>query len=133
MYVPFEDLPEDSRIWIYQSNRKFSDAEFSEIETALQSFLEGWAAHGTSLESSYQLKYNRFIILAVNQDVQAATGCSIDSSVEFIQSLEQKYSVDLLDKMNVKLGEHIAHKPLIDFKKMVKDKAVTENTIVLTI
>jgi hypothetical protein len=95
---------------IYQSNRKFSDAEFSEIETALQSFLEG-CSHGTSLESSYQLKYNRFIILAVNQDVQAATGCSIDSSVEFIQSLEQKYSVDLLDKMNVtfKLGEHIAH------------------------
>jgi hypothetical protein len=52
--------------------------------------------------------------------------------VEFIQSLEQKYKVDLLDKMNVtfKLGEHIAHKPLIDFKKMVKDKAVTGNTIV---
>jgi hypothetical protein len=41
------------------------------------------------LGSSYQLKYNRFIIIAVNQDVQPATGCSIDSSVEFIQSLEQ--------------------------------------------
>jgi len=70
--------------------------------------------------------------LAVNQEVQNATGCSIDASVEFIQILEKKYSVDLLDKMNVtfKLGEHIAHKPLIDFKKMVKDKAVTENTIV---
>jgi hypothetical protein len=132
MFVPFEDLPEESKIWIYQSNRKFSDAEFSEIETLLQGFLADWAAHGTSLESSYQLKYNRFIIIAVNQDVQMATGCSIDSSVAFIQSLEQKYSVDLLDKMNVtfKLGEHIAHKPLIDFKKMVKDKAVTENTIV---
>ena len=52
--------------------------------------------------------------------------------LEFIQGLEKKYNVDLLDKMNVtfKLGEHIAHKPLIDFKKMVKDKAVTENTIV---
>ena len=57
---------------------------------------------------------------------------SKDKSWAVIQSLEQKYSVDLLDKMNVtfKLGEHIAHKPLIDFKKMVKDKAVTENTIV---
>ena len=132
MYVPFEDLPEESRIWIYQSNRKFSDAEISEIETDLKAFLEGWAAHGTSLESSYQLKYNRFIILAVNQDVQAATGCSIDSSVVFIQELEKKYNVDLLDKMNVtfKQGEHIAHKPLLDFKKMVKDKSVTENTIV---
>ncbi|MCW2119958.1 ABC transporter ATPase [Flavobacterium sp. 7A] len=132
MYVPFENLPEESRIWIYQSNRKFSDVEMADIERDLKVFLESWAAHGTSLESSYQLKYNRFIILAVNQDVQAATGCSIDSSVEFIQSLEQKYSVDLLDKMNVtfKQGEHIAHKPLIDFKKMVKDKSVTENTIV---
>ena len=132
MYVPFESLPEESKIWIYQSNRKFSDDEITEIETALQAFLENWAAHGTSLESSYQLKYNRFIVLAVNQEVQNATGCSIDASVEFIQSLEKKYSVDLLDKMNVtfKLGEHIAHKPLIDFKKMVKDKAVTENTIV---
>jgi hypothetical protein len=79
-------------------------------------------------------KYNRFIILAVDQDVQSATGCSIDASVEFIQSLEQKI-VDLLDKMNVtfKLGEHIAHKPLIDFKKMVKDKAVTGNTIVFNL
>ena len=132
MLVPFENLPEESKIWIYQSNRKFSDDEFSEIETALQLFLENWSAHGASLESSYLLKYNRFIILAVNQDVQAATGCSIDTSVAFIQELEQKYSVDLLDKMNVtfKNGEHIAHKSLIDFKKMAKEKAVTENTIV---
>ncbi len=132
MYVPFESLPEESKIWIYQSNRKFSDDEMTEIESALQVFLQNWAAHGTSLESSYQLKYNRFIILAVNQEIQNATGCSIDASVAFIQSLEKKYNVDLLDKMNVtfKLGEHIAHKPLIDFKKMVKDKAVTENTIV---
>ena len=132
MYVPFESLPTDSRIWIYQSNRKFSDEEMNEIETTLQAFLVNWSAHGTSLESSYQLRYNRFIILAVNQEVQNATGCSIDASVEFIQGLEAKYNVDLLDKMNVtfKLGEHIAHKPLIDFKKMVKDKAVTENTIV---
>ena len=72
------------------------------------------------------------IILAVNQEVQMATGCSIDKSVEFIQSIEKEYAVDLLDKMNVtfKLGEHIAHKTLIDFKKMAKDKAVTEKTIV---
>lgn len=132
MLKPFKELSEESKIWIYQSNRKFSDEEFSEIETALQTFLESWAAHGTSLECGYQLKYNRFIIIAVDQDIQPATGCSIDASVQFIQDLEQKYSVDLLDKMNVtfKNGDHIAHKTLIDFKKMAKDKAVTENTIV---
>ena len=132
MFVPFESLPLESKIWIYQSNRKFSDQECAEIETDLQAFLQNWSAHGTALEASYQLKYNRFIIIAVNQEVQNATGCSIDASVQFIQNLEKKYDVDLLDKMNVtfKLGEHIAHKSLLDFKKMTKDKAVTEKTIV---
>ena len=132
MYVPFENLPEDSKIWIYQSNRKFSDDEMTEIENDLKVFIGNWSAHGTGLEASYQFKYNRFIILAVNQEVQKATGCSIDSSVAFIQKLEQKYQVDLLDKMNVtfKNGEHVAHKSLIDFKRMAKEKAVTANTIV---
>jgi hypothetical protein len=132
MYVPFEDLPEDSKIWIYPSNRKFSDDEMTEIDRDIKTFVENWSAHGTGLEASYLLKYNRFIIFAVNQDVQQATGCSIDSSVAFIQSLEQKHGVDLLDKMNVtfKNGEHIAHKTLLDFKRMAKEKAVTANTIV---
>jgi hypothetical protein len=132
MYVPFESLPPESRIWIYQSNRKFSDEEMVEIEKDLNEFLNNWSAHGAALEASYQLKYNRFIIIAVNQEVQAATGCSIDSSVAFIQNLEQRYNVDLLDKMNVtfKNGEHVAHKTLIDFKRMAKEKAVTANTIV---
>ena len=132
MYVPFEDLPEDSKIWIYPSNRKFSDDEMTEIDQDIKTFVENWSAHGTGLEASYLLKYNRFIIFAVNQEVQQATGCSIDSSVAFIQRLEQKYGVDLLDKMNVtfKNGEHIAHKSLIDFKRMAKEKAVTANTIV---
>ncbi len=132
MLVDFNTLPEESKIWIYQSNRKFSDDEVVAIQKALVVFLTDWAAHGTSLEASFQIKYNRFIVIAVNQENQMATGCAIDASVQFIQSLEQKYTVDLLDKMNVtfKLGEHIAHKTLIDFKKMAKDKAVTENTIV---
>jgi hypothetical protein len=132
MYIPFENLPEDSKIWIYQSSRKFTDDEVTAIEKDLTDFLMNWSAHGTLLESSFQIKYNRFIIIAVNQEIQAATGCSIDLSVSFIQNLEQKYSVDLLDKMNVafKQGEFVTYKTLLDFKKLAKDKSVSENTIV---
>lgn len=132
MYIPFENLPEESRIWIYQSNRRFSDDEVVEIENELKTFIENWSAHGTSLEASFIIQYNRFIILAVNQEAQQATGCSIDKSVEFIQTLEKKYNVDLLDKMNVtyRQGEYITHKSLLDFKRMAKEKAVSANTIV---
>lgn len=132
MYIPFENLPQESRIWIYQSSRKFSDEEVAEIEKDLMQFIENWSAHGTSLEASFTIRYNRFIVIAVNQEFHPATGCSIDSSVGFIQSLEQKYSVDLLDKMNVafKQGEFITYKTLLEFKKLAKDKSVSENTIV---
>ena len=132
MYIPFENIPDDARIWIYQSNRKFSDEEILSIEKKCLDFVENWSAHGTPLEASFITKYNRFIVFVVNQEVQAATGCSIDSSVRFIQDLEKEYSIELLDKMNVtfKVGDHIAHKPLIDFKKMAKEKAVTDKTIV---
>lgn len=132
MYIPFENLPDESRIWVYQSNRKFSDDEVADIQNDLKTFVENWSAHGTSLEASFTIQYNRFIILAVNQEIQQATGCSIDKSVEFIQGLEQKYKVDLLDKMNVtyRQGEYITHKSLLDFKRMAKEKAVSSNTIV---
>lgn len=132
MYIPFENMPLESRIWIYQSNRKFSESEITEIVAAVTQFVENWSAHGAGLEASFTIRYDRFIILAVNQEVQATTGCSIDSSVQFIQALEQKYDVDLLDKMNVtfKNGEFIAHKTLLDFKKMAKEKAVSGSTIV---
>ncbi|AMA48572.1 MULTISPECIES: hypothetical protein [Flavobacterium] len=132
MYIPFEKMPLDSRVWIYQSNRKLSDDEVVEIAAHVQKFIDDWSAHGASLEASFDIRYNRFVILAVNADVQAPTGCSIDSSVQFIQQLEKKYDIDLLDKMNVtfKNGDFIAHKSLIDFKKMAKEKAVSASTIV---
>lgn len=132
MLVDFDTLPDESRVWIYQANRSFSDEELSDIEEKLKVFLEAWTAHGSDLKAGYKIKYKRFIIIALDQELQSATGCSIDASVHFIQQLEQAYQVDLMDKMNVsyKQGEFVAYKPLIEFRKMAKDKAVSKNTIV---
>lgn len=132
MLVDFNTLPEESRVWIYQANRSFSDQEILEIEDKLQIFIENWTAHGSDLQSGFTIKYKRFIIIALNQNLNKATGCSIDASVHFIQQLEKEYNIDLMDKMNVsyKQGEYIAYKTLLDFKKMAKDKAVSKNTIV---
>ena len=132
MFVPFENLPDSSRVWIYQANRSFTEKEQEEIEQKLQKFIEQWTAHGADLKASYEFRYKRFIILGLDQKINSATGCSIDASVSFIQSLEQEYDVVLLDRMNVsyKQGEFIAYKELTDFKKMAKQKAVSSKTIV---
>ncbi len=132
MLVDFNTLPETSRVWIYQANRSFTETEIQEISSKLDVFIENWTAHGSDLNSSYEFKYKRFIVIGLNQNLNIATGCSIDASVNFIQQLEKEYNVDLMDKMNVsyKQGEYIAYKPLTDFRKMAKDKAVSKNTIV---
>ncbi len=132
MLSEFNSLPDSSRIWIYQANRSFSETELSEIKLAFNEFITEWTAHGSSLKAGYEIRYNRFIILALDQSQTAASGCSIDASVHFIQGLEKKYHVELLDKMNVsyKQGEFVAYKSLIDFKKMAKQKAISKNTIV---
>lgn len=132
MLVDFNTLPEESRVWIYQANRSFTDDEISEIKSKLDTFITNWTAHGADLQAGYLIKYKRFIVIAINQGLNAATGCSIDASVHFIQQLEKDYDVDLMDKMNVsyKQGDFIAYKNLLDFKKMAKEKAVSKNTIV---
>lgn len=132
MITEFNKLPENARIWIYQANRKLSDDEIHFISEKTQLFLEQWTAHGSDLEAGFEIKYHRFIIIGLNQEKATATGCSIDASVHFIQSLEKALGVELLDKMNVTFynGDFIAHKSLSDFRKMAKARSVSKNTIV---
>lgn len=132
MLVDFNTLPEESRVWIYQANRSFNEEEIEKIQSKLDIFIENWTAHGSDLQSGYLIKYKRFIVIGLNQNLNKATGCSIDASVHFIQQLEKEYDVDLMDKMNVsyKQGDFIAYKTLLDFKKMAKEKAISKNTIV---
>lgn len=132
MMSDFKTLSENSRIWIYQSNRSLTQQEKESISKLIENFLNNWNSHGVSLNSGFEIKYNRFIVIAQDQNTQSATGCSIDSMVHFIQKLEKQYNISLLDKLNVsyKQGDYIAYKSLKDFKKMVKDGAVSKNTIV---
>lgn len=132
MLADFNTLPDSSKIWIYQANRSLTPEELKEITTALDDFITEWTAHGSELTAGYEIKYKRFITIALDQTNASASGCSIDASVRFIQSLEQKYNIDLLDKMNVsyKQGEFVAYKSLIDFKKMAKKKSVSKKTVV---
>ncbi len=132
MLVDFNDLPETSRVWIYQANRSFSLDELEEIKQKLDEFITQWTAHGADLKAAYEIKYKRFITIGLDQGLNNASGCSIDASVHFIMDLEKVYGVDLMDKMNVsfKQGEFVAYKSLLDFKKMAKNRSVSPNTIV---
>lgn len=132
MLVSFDKLPLNSRVWVYSSNRKFIQKEIISIRKDLENFLSNWTSHNQNLETGFELRYDRFIIIAVNQEINNASGCSIDNCVRFIKKLENKYEVDLLDKMNViyKQDKYLYHKKLNEFISMYKNNLVSLNTVV---
>ena len=97
----FPELPDHSRIWIYLSDRKFTETESSEIEHAIEAFVESWTSHQNRVKATGTLLFSQCIILALDEDVEAVSGCSIDSSVNLIKSLGQKYNVDFFNRLNM--------------------------------
>ena len=132
MYVKFEDLPSNSRVWIYQSDREFSDQEINFITEKAIEFIDQWTKHGFNLKGSFTFKYNQFLILAVDEGFNNVSGCSIDSSVRFVKELETSLEVDMMNKMNIsfKDGGHINIVKMSDFKEFTKSNKITSETIV---
>lgn len=132
MLVDFNSLPDNSKIWIYQSNRKFYPQELDTIKNKIETFLNQWTNNNESIQASYQIKYDRFILFAVDATNISLSVNAIDQSVSFIIELQGIYSVELLDKLNVsfKQGEHVQYKDLKTFQKLVKSKSVSPKTIV---
>jgi len=132
MYVDFSLLPDTSRVWVYQADRSLTDDEVQEIKQQLMPFTQNWKRHGDDLKASFQIKYHQFIILAVDENFNNVSGCSIDASVHIIQELQKKLEVDLLNKMNVtfKDGDNVNIVSLAVFKEFAKLDKITSNTLV---
>ena len=132
MYIPYNTLPNNSRIWIYQSNREFTKKEVEYISTKAKDFINQWTRHGDRLKGSFTIKYNHFLVLAVDESFTTISGCTIDSSVRFVKELENELNLDLMNKMNVTFKDEnrIYSVKLINFQQLVKQGRVTPETIV---
>jgi len=132
MLVDFQKIPDSSKVWIYQSNRKFYTDEIEVIKTKIEVFLSSWKDSDIDIIASYQFLYDRFIIFSVDEMLNKLTIDAIDKSVAFILQLQSDYKIELLDKLNVcfKQGEFVQYKELKEFKKLLKSKSISEKTIV---
>ena len=123
---------ENSRVWVYQSDKKLSDSEAQEVQIQLDNFAKSWTAHNNQLKAKGEVRYNRFLILIVDEGQAGASGCSIDKSVHFIKHLEQQYNINLLDRFNLayREGNEVLSAPRHDFEEMLKQGNINTNTIV---
>lgn len=127
----FSRLSPMSRVWIYQSHRAFTDVELPALKKELQNFVGDWTAHSQTLYAAGDVLFNHFIILAVDEMRQCATGCSIDTSIHFIKHIEKEYAVKLFDRMLFAYWENEAVHTVSskDLSELYKNKIINDETL----
>lgn len=121
------------RIWIYQANRQFTDAENVYILDKLESFTSQWKAHRKALAAKAEIRYDRFIILMVDDEVEQPSGCSIDKSVHLLKEIEEETGLTLFDRMQLAYRDvsgDIVVVPRHEFEQRIAQGEVTDDTIV---
>lgn len=94
-------FPDDARVWIYQANRAFNEKEAVEVTEQLHHFYENWQTHGSPVKGWAGLLFRQFIIVIADETDEQVSGCSTDSSVRVIKSLERQYNINLFDRMTI--------------------------------
>lgn len=130
MLIPFEEMPDHARLWIYQCERKLTTEERQLVEASTRTFLSQWQAHGQSLKATYAIEYDQFLIISVDENFSQASGCSIDASVHLIKSLEKELSLSFMTTSQVAFlqGEAIHLYPFSQLKSCVADRVITKET-----
>jgi hypothetical protein len=131
MYVDFDKIPQDARIWVYQANRQLTDDEVNTVENYLKPAVNQWAAHGAALLASAKVLHNRFIIIALDENQNEASGCSIDASTRWFKELGDALNIDFFDRSQAYLeGDEIKTFSVFQSKKAVEGGLVSPETIV---
>lgn len=94
-------LSPSSKVWVYKSNRELAPAEQAFIREELDLFIPQWASHGNQLFGGAEVLENWFVVLAVDETKSMASGCSIDTSVQFMKAVGKELNVDFFNRMQV--------------------------------
>ncbi|MFM6948569.1 MAG: hypothetical protein ACKOWQ_06110 [Aquirufa sp.] len=133
MYTPFNKLPPNARIWVYQANRPFSEIEIEQLNAFLPEAIESWNAHGAGLKGSFEIRYKQVVILGLDESTNQASGCSIDASTQWFKELGRQLSIDFFDRtLAIVNEEKLDMYPLPSIKQAVQEEHITAESKVVT-
>ncbi len=120
-----------SRVWAYQANRAFNEAEATAINSAVQKFAAGWLSHGDAVKAFGHLFFNQFIVLMADESSTQVSGCSTDGSVRLIKEIEQQFNVEMFNRQQLAFAkdEAITILPLAQLNTAVQNGVVNGDTL----
>jgi hypothetical protein len=132
MYIPFNEISDQARVWVYQANRPLSQPELDGIKNYLTREMADWAAHGEALQGSFDVRFHQVFVVAVDEQVNQASGCSIDASTRWFKELGADLGVDFFDRScAVVEGESLTLISLLRIKQAVIDGILKADSLVI--
>lgn len=128
--VPFDDLPGHGRLWVFPLTRDLTAAERTDVLDEVDTFLAQWAAHGAPLDSGRELRHGRFLLVGVNEDAEAPSGCSIDALVNRLRAIGDRIDVGFIDHAPVwyRDGAGVHTVSRADFRRLAREGTVDART-----
>lgn len=126
-------LTDNSKVWIFQSNKFFTEPQAKIINQDLSVFMDEWSVHGTKIKTDFEIVDNLFIVLGADETQSAVSGCSKDSMTRVVKSLGEKLNIDFFDRLSIAYknsGGNIELLTLDKFKKGLQSDAIRQNSIV---
>lgn len=130
-YIPFDKLPDSSRLWIFAANRQLSEAEADMLLREMQSFCNSWVAHEAPVTGSAEMMYNQFLLVAADE-ATFPTGCSTDEMVRRVRSLGETYDAGFfgMPKVQYLASGAVLSVNRTDFGDLAKSGEASDETIV---
>lgn len=101
MYIDFNQLHENSRLWIYGSSRIIHEEDKVKIHKIIFPFLQNWQHHGKTLSCSYTILNNHFLIVGLDETINPTGGCSMDGLQNIILKIDNNFNFNFFERLNV--------------------------------
>ena len=133
MNIPYSELPNNSKVLIYQSNREINEKELFLIQEDIDNFSRNWLTHGKPVRNTFKI-FNYFICFFIDESSYPTSGCSIDSVVNLIKSIGTRFNIDFFNRHNIVYLDNRQAKLLTidNFKSLIQPDIIIYNNLVQT-
>lgn len=130
--MEYLDYPDNAKVWIYQSSKFLDKDDIDYLNVELDDFISDWESHGSMLKATFEIVYDLFVVIVVDEEGDRMCGTAQDNSLKLMKKLGAELEVDFLDRMiqSYKKGEKVEIVKMNDFSTLLANKEIDENTIV---
>ena len=129
-------LPDESRIWIYAADRDLDQTEQERISSILDSFCTNWKSHGRPVDSAAAVVAGRFAVIAGRIPAGDISGCGIDASVHALSAAAEELHLGWLSSLTVHYrddGGRIQSLSRPEFREKVRSGEIDGSTAVFNL